>query len=116
MKEITLDEAYKRATKGPLHAFKLESPAGDDKGAIIEATDTTVAALEATEPPELASHDAALLCHAFNVLPEVVEALTEWKNHKFTRPISDHPEAIEQRRIYDLMTAALAKAQTVKLP
>ena len=61
-------------------------------------------------PSSLDRANARLIAAA----PDLLEALQEWQAHKFTRPISDHPEAVEQRRIYDLMTAAIAKANVVR--
>jgi hypothetical protein len=42
--------------------------------------------------------------------PAMLAALKEYKAHGFARPASDHPEAIEQRRIMDIMEAAIAAA------
>lgn len=119
MKTITLKEAYAKATPGKLSfdrrndglvAFRI---AGD--GYIIgEALFQNPVAGFTTSAPnrEQAQHNAALLAHVFNVLPEVAEALKVMlRLHRDTAKAS--LRGLEATNIAD---AALAKASQVKIP
>jgi hypothetical protein len=43
--------------------------------------------------------------------PDLLAALKEYEAHGFAVPQSEHPEAVEQRRIRAMMRAAIAKAE-----
>ena len=66
--KIKLEKAYKKATKGPL-ALGLET--NEEDAQLINAEGWHVATVAISPHKET----AALLAHAFNALPEVVEAL-----------------------------------------
>ena len=57
--------------------------------------------------------DGVTLRQYISALKSVAAAMELWKAHKFSRPISDHPEAVEQRKIYDAMTQSLASLTAV---
>ena len=78
MSRISLDEAYARATKGPLKAAEAgyEECHGVFARRIFSISDAEVAPANGYgEGDEQAAVNAALLAHAFNVLLDVVEAL-----------------------------------------
>jgi hypothetical protein len=55
-------------------------------------------------------------CHPGNApliaaAPDLLAALEAWKAHGFAVPISDHPEAVAQRKLHALVDAAIAKAR-----
>ena len=109
MKEITLEEAYQYATDTKMRV-----------GNRIEGLDLHNLRGENTPARfalEVGAMDAALICHAFNVLPEVVEALTELEYRVscalgVTTKLPQNPlgEAMNKA------LSALAKAKTVKVP
>lgn len=116
MKTIPLEEAYRRATPGPLHV----SPFGtsDFDGLTIESgfgLIATIAATDkesATDPENVAN--AAVLAHAFNVLPEVVEALRAAQCYMMEG--NDDPRLERERRdSAKIIMSALAKASTVEI-
>ena len=43
--------------------------------------------------------------------PSLLAAVEMWKARGFTRPISDHPEAIWQRAFHDAVNSAIARAR-----
>jgi hypothetical protein len=120
MKTLTLKEAYAKATKIPLQCgYGLKHCFHEgNKGVIVhvtpeaesnngEDTEETVAEIW---PGPTDKYDTALLAHAFNVLPEVVEALEIVRDclGKGGWPPDSRQTAIIEK--------AIAKANTVKLP
>ena len=97
-KTISLEEAYKKATKGPLIAKKFTVSA---RGKHIFYTNT--------EPEFNGIANAALLAHSFNVLPKVVKALNEARN---LIKCVGHGRGVT----YDAILLALAEASTVEVP
>jgi hypothetical protein len=71
----------------------------------------TVYMIETENGDTVARTDRREFADMILALPDLLAALEEWRAHKFVRPISDHPEAVEQRRIYYVMLAAIAKAR-----
>ena len=124
---ITLKEAYKRATKGTLVTSKFTSTQNrerqridDSEGRLIASTIRWRSGSDGGNEMELdkANVDAALLAHAFNVLPELVEALN--KAHNLLNYIASHPKAWEtiHGRAVDTRAetfAALDKASKVEI-
>lgn len=123
--KLTLQEAYERATKGPLEAdaygdngvcfhegnrarvSRNVAPTAEDQ----EGSSETVAEVWPTAGDQ-DRYDAAILAHAFNVLPEVVamlEWLTGFHQDGDGKCIID-AEPIKQAK------ALLAKASTVEVP
>ncbi len=125
---IALEEAYKRATKGPLVTSKFTSMQNkerqridDSEGRLIASTIRWGSESNGGNEMELdrANMDASLLAHAFNVLPELVEALN--KAHNLLNYIASHPKAWEtiHGRAVDTRaetSVALAKASKVEIP
>jgi hypothetical protein len=57
--------------------------------------------------PDQTAANARLIAAA----PDLLAALVAWKAHGFAVPISDHPEAVAQRKLHALVDAAIAKAK-----
>lgn len=107
MKTITLKEAYAKAPKRPAKSDfvgNIEMPGG------LEWAHCQFGDCSSTDEQD--AHNAALLTHAFNVLPEVVKELAEaiaiieyWK---------DKDAALE--RDWQHMKSVLTKANQVEVP
>lgn len=103
MKTITLDEAYAKASKRPIRARFSPEPHILTKGR------GSSVAWCINQQDLRGECDAALLAHAFNVLPEVVEALRTLIA-PYDGNIDRAPTSVKLAR------AALAKAKKVVLP
>lgn len=109
MKTITLEEALKRATDGPLEVSKFADAPGYAIGfpwiASVTGGDDKI--------------NAALLAHCYNVLPKVVEALKFYANEENWKVqysgIGEFPSEAESDG-GEKARAALANANTVTLP
>ena len=102
-KHISLDEAYKLATQGP-----LVSTTGD----FIRPASGGLIAKAAGDTDQQTEVNAALLAHAFNVLPEVVEALRD-AHLQFEH---NGQESDSDKEVLNKIEAVLAKATTVEVP
>jgi hypothetical protein len=104
-----LEDAYKKATRGPL-TIRNGFPSGR---VLAEGSHGCTVAITQSEKHGLV--DAALLAHAFNVLPEVVEAL-----QKLEDAMCRHQNDPELNEPWDEILAqsmeALARVSTVEVP
>lgn len=133
MKTITLQEAYAKATGGQLYAGYGEGCCfhAGNKASICktnnpeseEPTEETVAEVWPTTG-DADRYDAALLAHAYNVLPEVVAALDLMRRH-YDDLSKSNPGFMGKLCLQDYalwnealiaMDAALAKANKVEVP
>ena len=103
--KIKLEKAYKKATKGPL-ALGLET--NEEDAQLINAEGWHVATVAISPHKET----AALLAHAFNVLPEVVAALEDAREFILRFDESDPEKLAASKRISDM----LDKAASVEIP
>ena len=106
MKTITLKEAYKQSPKVPLlnnNTHKVQPNLGLLIKSIADDPDT-----------------AALLAHAYNVLPEVVVALKEIENEMGyilrTQRINGRIGNPEEWGSWRLLQSSISKANTVHIP
>lgn len=107
-KTITLKEAYSKATKGPLRLHQTDgktypSIRGDGSRCVADC---------GSRSDQVAQANAALLAHAFNVLPEVVTTLEELR-HWLTNP--DLSKSVIEAYCHDI-DLVLAKANQVAIP
>ena len=119
MKTLPLDEAYQQATKGPLDAqYGTETCFhSGNKACIVKhvaSTDTDEGSCETVAEiwptcNDSDKYDAALLAHAFNVLPEVVATLQAV--HDDFDGMTLMPSGLA-----DKVRRALTKASTVEVP
>ena len=102
--KLTLQKAYERATKGPLEVRHGDICPCDSNGGRRLATMYGIVAE--------AQVNAALLAHAFNVLPEVLAVVEQLVNGWYgANGASINIEA----EVFKKARAALAKASTVEV-
>lgn len=104
MKQITLKEAFEKATKGPLE-INISEPCSIRRDSGFKVADTW---LESDSTLEESKTNAALLAHCFNTYQELVEAAEAYLESRKTCKNKVSAE-------HNLKTA-LAKAQTITLP
>lgn len=121
MKTIPLSDAYAKATKGPLkigQGLRLEQSSKHGNGRIV--ADMSHDPYEGM-PGETRKYDAFLLCHAFNVLPTVVELLEADGSFKELEEWSEkHGVPLRGKSYKDIRRNAiddcLTKASNVPMP
>jgi len=123
MKTITLAEAYAGATKGPLKQRCMDGSTKFDRS--ITSDDIVSIATVFAWPGNKVSpitqdecdHNAVLLAHAFNVLPEVVKMLAQ-AIACIEASLDEVPEETREAMVSDMKRyqSALTKANQVKLP
>lgn len=132
MKKLTIEEAYKKATPGPLRcSYKSAAAArkegeedgtdggggdgwiGQDKSWLERETVAFLPHHRDVGEDEKRGCNAAILAHAFNVLPEVVEALKEICGN--ARGNAEGTFSVSADRIRSAREI-LAKASTVEVP
>jgi hypothetical protein len=77
MKTLTLQRILSQATTGPLEAIPSTKADGTPDGFSLEALHSTVGSIPESDPPERMQADALLLTHAYNLLPKLVDALSD---------------------------------------
>jgi hypothetical protein len=100
--KVTLQEAYDRATKGPL---EISAPRGFVIYGGFRGYPVAI-----TQHDKLGPTDAALLAHAFNVLPKLLEAMRRVGDH------IDLQQGLTIKRIFAKEFEILDKASTVEVP
>lgn len=118
MKTLTLDEAFKQATQGPLTRKMLDGSTKFDH--VLTSDGVNSVALVQSWPhnkigpisQDQTNANAALLAHAFNVLPEVVNLLD--KAMEIIK--GEYPESQWRELGVHDMEAALTKANQVQIP
>lgn len=111
MKTISLEEALKIATKGPLEVLpEYGNKIADQNEELLAIVENPSTSMFNRPKWEM---NAALLAHAYNLLPELVEALKRLQNHTVWRMTG---EGTGDPDIIDLVPGLLTKANTVQLP
>lgn len=111
MKTITLKQAYQRATEGPYKSAEMgfKNNILNIEHTIFSMSDAEIVpAVAHAKTPAQASANAALLAHAYNVLPELVDAL----NLAF----EDACREERSQELIDALDVVLTKANTVHIP
>lgn len=120
MKTLTLKEAYAKATPGPfeLDGSSIEGQWPDFKVQVAAMFSTSFAGKDShlnAKMNDETKHNAALLAHAFNVLPEVVDALmAAQKDLQTTEQIHPRSRHTLSLATQQMIVEALAKANQVK--
>lgn len=121
MKTITLEQAYAKASKRigrnipPISHYPIIY--GDDAPNHVHVAQIITRGI----PPEVAEVNASLICHAFNVLPEVVKALKEAQDlilvarKHFSKRMTD-TDKFKLELVNAQLGKALSKANQVQLP
>jgi len=107
--KMNITDAYKKATKKPLIAD--DGMLYSESAPIKRVADTTPADGDEISDEEWHAN-AALLAHAFNVLPEVVAALEDAREFILRFDESDPEKLAASKRISDM----LDKAASVEIP
>lgn len=112
MKTLTLKEAYALAAKGPMRTY--QATAGTHLCADGRAADNEIVAYVKVSfhsiPPTEQNANAAILAHAFNVLPEAADAL-ELAIDALPRPRNE-----EEIQLRIKLRNTLTKINTVQIP